>query len=163
DSIRDQNRAIDEKLYDLVRDPRKPLAAPEKKEMPPALNFAPLQNAVTMLTDAANRYRKAADAAQPRLATSPDVVKAVNARLIQSERELTDQGGLPGRTWYKHLLYAPGLETGYGVKTMPGAREGIEQARYAEAEREIARIAEALQREARLLDAASEALERLAR
>jgi N-acetylated-alpha-linked acidic dipeptidase len=123
------------------------------------LNFAPLQNASAALTEAANRYQRAAEAARPRLAASPQVVKAVNERLIQSERELTDQGGLPGRAWYRHLLYAPGTETGYGVKTMPGAREGIEQGRYTEAEREIGRIAEALQREVRLLDAASADLE----
>jgi N-acetylated-alpha-linked acidic dipeptidase len=163
DTIRDQNRAVDEKLYDAVRDPKKPYVAPEKREMPPALNFAPLQNATAVLTDAASRYQKAADTARPKLASAPEVVKAVNQRLLQSERELTDRGGLPGRAWYRHLLYAPGTETGYGVKTMPGAREGIEQGRYAESEREIARIAEALQREARLLDAASADLERLAK
>ncbi|HEY7169773.1 MAG TPA: transferrin receptor-like dimerization domain-containing protein [Vicinamibacterales bacterium] len=163
DTIRDQNRAVDEKLYDAVRDPKKPFVAPGKKEVPPALNFAPLQNATATLTEAAGRYQRAVDAARPRLAGAPEVVKTVNQRLLQSERELTDRGGLPGRAWYRHLLYAPGTETGYGVKTMPGAREGIEQARYAEAEREIARIAEALQREARLLDAASADLERLAK
>jgi len=126
------------------------------------LNFAPLQNAVTALTDAAARYHKAAEAASAGLSNAPDVVKAVNARLIQSERELTDQNGLPGRTWYKHLLYATGLETGYGVKTMPGAREGIEQGRYDEADREIGRIAAALEREATLINAASADLERVA-
>jgi N-acetylated-alpha-linked acidic dipeptidase len=163
DTIRDQNRAIDEQLYDAVNDPKRPMVPPGKKEMPPALNFAPLQNATTELTEAANRYHKAAEAAQPRLAGAPDAIKAVNERLIQSERELTDQGGLPRRSWYRHLLYAPGTETGYGVKTLPGAREGIEQERYAEAEREIIRIAEALMREAKLLDAASADLEKLAR
>jgi N-acetylated-alpha-linked acidic dipeptidase len=161
DTIRDQNRAIDEKLYDVVRDPKKTAVPPEKKELPPALNFAPLVNATAALTEAANRYHRAAEAATARLASSPEIVKAVNARLMQSERELTDQGGLPGRPWYRHLLYAPGVETGYGAKTMPGAREGIEQGRYAEAEHEIARIAEALQREVRLVDAAAGELERL--
>jgi len=154
--------AIDEGLYKAVSDPRKPSVAPEKKDAPPALNFAPLQNAVTALTDAAARYHKAAEAASAGLSNAPDVVKAVNARLIQSERELTDQNGLPGRTWYKHLLYAPGLETGYGVKTMPGAREGIEQGRYDEADREIGRIAAALERETTLINAASADLERVA-
>jgi N-acetylated-alpha-linked acidic dipeptidase len=163
DAIRDTNRALDEGLYAAVRDPKKPTVAPQRKEPPPALNFAPLQNASTALTAAANRYHKAADAAQPKLASSPDVLKAVNDRLVQSEREMTDQGGLPRRTWYRHLLYAPGTETGYGVKTMPGAREGIEQGRYEEAEHEIVRIADALQREARLIDAAAADLERLAK
>jgi N-acetylated-alpha-linked acidic dipeptidase len=159
ESTRDQNRAIDEGLFEAVRDPKKPSVVPAKSDVPPALNFAPLQNASMALTDAANRYHTAADAARPRLSGSPEIARRVNERLVQSERELTDQGGLPGRPWYRHLLYAPGTETGYGVKTMPGVREGIEQARYAEAEREIARIAAALEREARLVDAAAADLE----
>jgi N-acetylated-alpha-linked acidic dipeptidase len=159
DTIRETNRALDEGLYQAVRDPKKPFVPPAKEEVPPSLNFAPLLNASAALTEAANRYHRAAEAAQARLASSPDIAKAVNERLVQSERALTDQGGLPGRPWYRHLLYAPGTETGYGVKTMPGAREGIEQGRYAEAEREIGRIAEALQREVRLIDAASADLE----
>ena len=163
DAIRDENRAIDEGLFRAVSDPRRPLVAPGKRDVPPSLNFAPLQNATTALTDAANRYHKAAETAFPALSTAPDIVKAVNARLIQSERELTDPNGLPGRPWYRHLLYAPGTETGYAVKTMPGAREGIEQGRYEEADREIGRIAAALEREARLIDAASADLERVAR
>ena len=82
---------------------------------------------------------------------------------MQSERELTDPTGLPSRPWYRHLLYAPGFYTGYAVKTMPGVREAIEQARYAEAEREMARIAQALDRETALIDLAAADLERLAR
>jgi N-acetylated-alpha-linked acidic dipeptidase len=162
DAIRDTNLAIDEGLYAAVRDPKKPFVAPARQELPPVLNFAPLQNASTGLTEAANRYHKAVEAAQPKLSTAPEVLRAVNERLLQSERVLTDQSGLPGRPWYRHLLYAPGTQTGYGVKTMPGAREGIEQGRYHEAEQEIARIASALQREVELIDAAAADLEKLA-
>ncbi|MGA0211185.1 MAG: SDR family oxidoreductase, partial [Pontimonas sp.] len=60
----------------------------------------------------------------------PDVLARVNARLIRSERVLLSPEGLPGRPWYKHLLYAPGTYAGYGAKTMPGAREAIELKRY---------------------------------
>jgi len=84
----------------------------------------------------------------------------VNARLIQSERQLIDADGLPRRPWYRHLLYAPGYYTGYAVKTMPGVREGIEQKAYAEAEREVARVSKALEREAALIDTASVELEK---
>jgi len=47
--------------------------------------------------------------------------------LYTSERLLTRDAGLDGRTWYKHHIYAPGFYTGYGVKTIPGVRESIEQ------------------------------------
>src|SRR5262249_27090140 len=125
------------------------------------LSLVAHDNATRPLHAPATRSHCVAEAQKALRASPPDIIKAVNARLMQSERELTDQGGLPGRPWYRHLLYAPGVETGYGAKTMPGAREGIEQGRYAEAENEIARIADALQREGRLVDAAAGELERV--
>ena len=70
--------------------------------------------------------------------------------------KLTNADGLPRRPWYKHLLYAPGVYSGYGVKTVPGVREGIEQKRYAEADQEIVRVAKALEDEAALIDSAAE-------
>ncbi len=56
------------------------------------------------------------------------------------------------REWFKHLLYAPGFYTGYGVKTLPGVREAIEQAQYQTAPAEIARVGKALEREAAWLE-----------
>jgi N-acetylated-alpha-linked acidic dipeptidase len=128
--------------------------------MPPAINFAPLENAASALTKAADRYRKAVEAARPVLSASPDVA-SINARLIQSERQLTDPAGLPRRPWYRHLLYAPGFYTGYAVKTIPGVREGIEEKHYDEAEAEVLRVAAALQRETALVNAAAGDLEKL--
>jgi N-acetylated-alpha-linked acidic dipeptidase len=45
--------------------------------------------------------------------------------------------GLPRRPWYKHQIYAPGFYTGYGVKTLPGIREGIEEGNWSEAQERI--------------------------
>jgi hypothetical protein len=42
-------------------------------------------------------------------------------------------GRLPRRPWFEHLIYAPGAYTGYGVKTIPGVREAIEQKKWKEA------------------------------
>ena len=78
--------------------PRRPLVTPKPETVPPALNFAPLENAATALTDAAERYKKAADAARPTLAERPAVVRSVNAKLIQSERQLLDPAGLKNRS-----------------------------------------------------------------
>lgn len=86
-------------------------------------------------------------------------MKQVNARLMQSERQFIDDAGLPRRPWYRHLLYAPGFYTGYGVKTVPAVREGIEEKRFAEAEREIVRAAAAIERQAALFDGAARLLE----
>jgi N-acetylated-alpha-linked acidic dipeptidase len=66
--------------------------------------------------------------------------RGLNADLIRSERLLTDERGLPNRPWFEHLLYAPGFYTGYGVKTIPGVREAIEQKKWSEADEQIARL-----------------------
>jgi N-acetylated-alpha-linked acidic dipeptidase len=159
DDVRERNRQIDEGVFTATNDPKRPLQAPKKERVAPALNFAPLENAAERLTEVAARYRKAADAVRPALASSSATARAVNAKVMQAERQLTDQAGLPKRPWYRHLLYAPGFYTGYAVKTMPGVREAIEQKAYDEAETEIGRVARALGREATLLDAASAQLE----
>jgi N-acetylated-alpha-linked acidic dipeptidase len=161
DSVRERNRQIEDGVFGAIADPRRPVKAPQPEAVPPAINFAPLENAANGLVRAAERYQKALASAQPRLAAHPDAVRTINARLIQSERQLTDPGGLPRRAWYRHLLYAPGFYTGYSVKTLPGVREAIEQKHYDEAESEVVRIARALEREAALVTAAAADLEKI--
>jgi len=136
---------------------------PAVEAIPPALNFAPLENGAAALSEAAARYQRAAAAARAKLTTDAALAKPVNARLIQSERQLIDPDGLPRRPWYRHLLYAPGFYTGYGVKTMPGVRESLEQKQYPDAEKEIVRVAKALDRETALISAAAADLERLSK
>ena len=160
DRIKEKDREIDEGVFAAVNDPRRPLLAPKVEEVPPAINFAPLENAAAALTKAAERYKKAADTARPSAANA-GTLAMVNARLIQSERQLTDPAGLPRRPWYRHLLYAPGFYTGYAVKTMPGVREGIEEKHYAEAEAEVLRVARGLDRETALINAAAGDLEQI--
>jgi N-acetylated-alpha-linked acidic dipeptidase len=155
DEVRERNRQVNDGVFAAVNDPKEPRPVPKVEEVPPALNFAPLENAVAALARAAERYKAAA----ARTASDPAVLRAVNARLIQSERQFIDDGGLPRRPWYRHMLYAPGFYTGYGVKTMPGVREAIEQKRYAEAEKEAVRVAAALDRETALVNAVAASLE----
>jgi N-acetylated-alpha-linked acidic dipeptidase len=57
------------------------------------------------------------------------------------------------------MIYAPGYYTGYGVKTIPGVREAIEQKKWKEADGQIARVAQILQDEAALIDSAAKDLE----
>jgi N-acetylated-alpha-linked acidic dipeptidase len=146
-----------------MRDPRRPVPIPKPETVPPAINFAPYDNAATALTDAARRYEKALDGARPKLSTNSAALAKLNEKLRSSEAQLIDAAGLSRRPWYRHLLYAPGFYTGYGVKTVPGVREGIEDGRYDEAEREVVRVAAALKRLGALLDSASADLELLAR
>ncbi len=162
DEARERNRQIGDGVFAAVNDPRRPLVPPPVEPVAPAMNFAPLENAATALEAAAARYQQALRAAEPRLAQNPEVVSAVNAKLMQSERQLLDPAGLPRRPWYRHLLYAPGFYTGYSVKTLPAVREAIEQAMYQEVDGEVARAAKAIEREAALVNAAAGDLERVA-
>jgi N-acetylated-alpha-linked acidic dipeptidase len=122
------------------------------------MNLDVLDKAAVDLTTAAARYDSAYAAALTRLssgAASPDraeKLRAINASLTQAERALTSPEGLSGRPWYRHLLYAPGFYTGYGVKTVPAVREAIEQHQWSRVEPEAARVAQALGRESKLLD-----------
>lgn len=65
---------------------------------------------------------------------------ALNAHLLRTEQHLTEETGLPGRPFYRHLLHAPGSYTGYGVKTLAGVRESIEAGRKEEAAAEAVRV-----------------------
>jgi N-acetylated-alpha-linked acidic dipeptidase len=134
-------------VYEAANDPRNPTVAPPAKEIPPYLNFAPLDNAAAALKQAAAQYSKAVAAAQGK-SLAPDRLQTINQQLALAERKLTSEQGLPRRPWMKHLLYAPGWYTGYGAKTMPGVREAIEEGRHAEAEEQVALVARALQDEA---------------
>jgi N-acetylated-alpha-linked acidic dipeptidase len=163
DDAKERNRQVADGVFAAVNDPKRPRPIPKVEAVPPALNFAPVENGATALARAAGRYQRAIAAAHPALANDLARLKAVNARLLQSERQFTDDGGLPRRAWYRHLLYAPGYYTGYGVKTMPGVREAIEEKRYADVDKEVGRVAAALTREAALLDGVAEDLERAAK
>jgi N-acetylated-alpha-linked acidic dipeptidase len=163
DEIRERNRQIEDGVFAAISDPRRPKAAPKAEPVPPVLNLAPLDNAVTELSESAKRYEKALNSARSRLADSVEALRALNTKLRQSEPQLVDTAGLPGREWYQPLLYAPGFYTGYSVKTLPGVRESIEQGHYTDAEREAARVAQALARLAGLVDSASADLARLTR
>ena len=161
DEIRERNQELEEGVFKATFDPRHPTVAPPKEEIPPHLNFAPMQNAADALTRSAEHYLKALQHRQTELAQADaSRLRSLNEKLIESERKLTNEDGLPRRPWYKHLLYAPGIYTGYDVKTVPSVREGIEQKHYAEAEQEIGRVAKALEDEAALIESAAQWLEK---
>jgi N-acetylated-alpha-linked acidic dipeptidase len=157
----ERDRELDEGLFHAINDPRRPTVAPPHEEVPPYLSFAPLDNAVDKLSQSARRYRQALQKAW----ASPQGVPAatladLNQKMMESERRLTDDAGLPRRSWYKHVIYAPGVYSGYAPKTMPGVREAIEQKRWPEANAEIVRVAKVLDNESALIDAATEELQR---
>jgi N-acetylated-alpha-linked acidic dipeptidase len=153
--IEETNKELDEGVFTAIADPKKPSVPPVRKSVPPYLNFAPLENADALLTASAERYSKALAAARSKGEIDPQTLAEVNDLLIQSERKLTLDAGQPGRPWYKHMIYAPGAYTGYGVKTLPTVREALEQENWKQAEEQVPVVAKVLEDEANLIDTAT--------
>ncbi len=145
-----QNAMVASGAYELAADPAKQYIPPGAESTVPFLNFAPLENATAALEQTASEAEKAV------AAVSDDIPGALNRLLGQFERAMTSPDGLPRRPWFRHQVYAPGFYTGYGVKTLPGVREAIEERKWGETELEIRRTAE-------MLDRVSERLREIAR
>jgi N-acetylated-alpha-linked acidic dipeptidase len=153
------NRRLADGTLKLTADPRETYMPPSPRDPVPYLNLAPLRNALTRLSGVAARYDRALQAALASDGGVPAAAQpALDAALIDSERALVSDDGLPRRPWFKHVLYAPGLYTGYGVKTLPGVREAIEQRRWTEAERQAVTTAAAIDRLSMQVQRATELL-----
>ncbi len=138
----EHNQRLAEDSWKLSADPRETFVEPEPLAPVPHLNFAPLQNALQQLRESVDAYAAASGAPADLTAEQQ---RRLDALLLQAERRLTRESGLPGRSWYRHQIYAPGFYTGYGVKTLPGVREALEQRRWKEAEEQVVVLREVLQ------------------
>jgi N-acetylated-alpha-linked acidic dipeptidase len=155
DSMREDthstNQLISSGMLKAVQDPTQPYIAPAVRDEVPYLNFAPLQNALAKLTQSAARFRKVSAGKT----ISPERQQQLDAILYKSERALTSADGLPRRDWFRHQIYAPGFYTGYGVKTLPGIREAIEQRNWKEASDEIVVVSNTIENFAAQIDKAT--------
>jgi N-acetylated-alpha-linked acidic dipeptidase len=136
-----QTAMLKDKIFELAKDPTKQYANPKPKETVPFLNFSSLENALVQLKTASEEFKKlSAKTTQ----LSAEQQKQLNNILYKAEQHLIQPNGLPRRSWYKHQIYAPGFYTGYGVKTIPGVREAIEQRNWKEAQENIEIVANTL-------------------
>jgi N-acetylated-alpha-linked acidic dipeptidase len=137
-----QNRMVKENLFNLAKDPKKTYLPPAIKDPVPFINFSDLDNALVQLKASAEDYQRSyANAVK----LPVEEQKKMNEILYKAEQSLIYQNGLPRRPWYKHEIYAPGFYTGYGVKTLPGIREAIEQKNWKEAQENINIVSQTLQ------------------
>ena len=164
DDMRDEtdrhNRLVRDGRFELAADPTETYAPPSAKDPVPHLNFAPIRNALADLAESAeahDRARRALLVENDRLST--DQAREVDEILYRTERAMTHPDGLPERPWFVHQIYAPGLYTGYGVKTLPGVREAIEERAWDEAQQQISRLADTLRQVATEIDRATRILE----
>ncbi len=135
----------------------KAYVAPDVKPNVPHIDLSPMQNAVARLKSSAANF----DDAYNNLAVdgfnlSNDQKSKLDNLIYTLEGKLTREEGLPRRPWYRHHIYAPGFYTGYGVKTLPGVREAIEEAKWQEAQEQMAKLAEVLHSYSDQLDQATD-------
>ena len=128
------NELIKNRYYQQASDPTKKYVPPVSKDAVPYLDFAPIQNALASLKTSTEQYEAAIPSATQLDAAS---LNKINTLLYQTEQKLLLENGLPNRPWYKHSVYAPGYFTGYGVKTLPGIREAIENRDWKLAQQQI--------------------------
>jgi len=143
------NQLIREHDYRYAADTARHLLLPAGKDEVPYLDFSPLQNALNQLDHATKHL---ADTLMKAKLSDADLQR-VNEALYRAEQQLLSDNGLPRRPWYRHAIYAPGFYTGYGVKTLPGIREAIEQRNFTEAQQQIAVDAAVLKKFAAYLSA----------
>jgi N-acetylated-alpha-linked acidic dipeptidase len=150
------NALIDEGAFRLAADPAVASVPPQSPDSVPSIDYSLLEKASARLKQSATAYDGAfARASASDFSLSAGELAQVNAILQGIEQTLTSKRGLPGRDWYQHMLYAPGMLTGYGAKTLPAVREAIEQRRWPDAIAYIPVVASSLNLASARLDQAT--------
>jgi N-acetylated-alpha-linked acidic dipeptidase len=152
DETEEEARRVRERTYEAVAGPGEAVASVPREPVP-FLAFAALQNAAARLETSARSLEQARAAAPGPV--PPERAAQIDRVLMGAERALLRDEGLPRRPWYRHQVYAPGFYTGYGVKTLPGVREALEQRQFREAEEQVAEAARAIERLAAEVDRAA--------
>ena len=151
-------KLLSRNAFELAADPIRPVGPPQREPAVPFLDFSAMDNAIARLKKSAQAYDDAFADAVTQGALDASTRTQLNAKLRGMEQALTHPKGLPGRDWYRHFIYAPGLLTGYGVKTLPAIREAIEDDRWDDANRYSAQTAELLVAYCNRLDEATKLL-----
>ncbi len=148
-----QAKLLQDHAFELTADPTKSSGLPDALDAVPVLQLKPLETAADRLKASASAY----DAAFGKNAASlsPEHRTALWGLMRDIDQTLLYDAGLPGRPWFKNLIYAPGRLTGYGAKTMPGVREAIEDRRWVDADRYAQLTADALNAYSDRLDRAT--------
>ncbi len=152
-----QAKLLHDRAFQLAADPTEPSGVPAALDRVPQIEFAPLQSAVDRLKRSAKAYDDALAKNAPGLSAAQ--LARLQALMFDIDQTLAPDVGLPGRSWYKNLVYAPGRFTGYGAKTLPGVREAIEDRRWADVNRYVKLTADALNAYSDRLDQATAVLD----
>lgn len=116
-----------------------------------AVGLHSLQDAVEGFVKAARVFSAARDMAVA--SNNKTVLKSLNGKARDFGRGFIGQGGLPGRDFYQHLVFAPGVDTGYRPVTFPGVTEAVAAGNLSLARDYVEKTAKAVLAAARILEA----------
>ncbi|EFQ88315.1 hypothetical protein PTT_15837 [Pyrenophora teres f. teres 0-1] len=108
-----------------------------------------LEDAVVTFQQSAQKFNAARQ-----MAVSSDSklqVKQLNLKARDFGRGFISQGGLPGRDFYQHQIFAPGIDSGYAAVTYPGVTEAIAAGNFTLAMQYVDRVARAILASANIL------------
>ena len=140
-----RNNLLDKKAFTIAKNPKIQYAPPKRLSEMKDFDFSSLDRSYNKLLDAAISFEKAIERSKIDNISQTDLVE-INRLIREVEGALTLEKGLPRRPWYKNMIYAPGFYTGYGVKTLPGIREGLEERKWDEVDLYILEVSKAIER-----------------
>ena len=152
-----RNKLLDNNDFTISRNPNKTYLQPERLGQVPEFDFKPLDDAFARLSSSAWKYEEVLLKFK-KGSLSAEKKSEINALLRKVDQAFTNSNGLPRREWFRNMLYAPGYYTGYGVKTLPGIREGLEERKWDEVRLYINEVAKALDRASNNINSASRIL-----
>tara|TARA_B100001142_G_scaffold330084_1_gene396091 strand:- start:1224 stop:3500 length:2277 start_codon:yes stop_codon:yes gene_type:complete len=152
-----RNKLLDNNDFTISRNPNKTYLQPERLGQVPEFNFKPLDDAFARLSSSAWKYEEVLLKFK-KGSLSAEKKSEINSLLRKVDQAFTNSNGLPRREWFRNMLYAPGYYTGYGVKTLPGIREGLEERKWDEVRLYINEVAKALDRASNNINSASRIL-----
>src|SRR5262249_56072552 len=111
--------------------------------------LGPRGSAVDRFAHAADETGQRIDALLASDSPSHAAAPALDSVLMKTERAFLDQAGIPGRPWYRHLIYAP--QPTYAAEVLPGVAEALERNDRAQLDRQVAALVAVLNRAAAVL------------
>jgi N-acetylated-alpha-linked acidic dipeptidase len=124
----------------------------------PRVSFESMHASLAKFSRAAKALEVETARATERGNLGTNQVNEVNRSLMDVERAFLLENGLPGRPWFRHAFYAPGVYTGYAAVIFPAVREATGRKDWNAASRELNQVREAIDRGTRVLDRATAAL-----
>lgn len=121
----DLQQDLDTMRRDAIRRARTPVDAASGQKAPITPDFSEILSAVQALRAAGSSADRVADVALQ--SGDPAAIRRINDTFIQVERAFLNPEGLPKRPWFRHMLIAPGLTTGYAPWPFPALQQAIEE------------------------------------